>query len=238
MKITKSISPTQILRLDNISNQTSFFVVSSNVATVTPAHVSDLARIQVGRLIINLTSGAIMGVVSAVGGSTYTIQYVPAGITTGYAVLALAFDTNGLSFMGDITSGSATISNVVADFGDIATFIAYGGYCKIQGFYQYFGYSQGARMLSYDSGAGTITMDRVASFTGSDIYFSNNQALKEINQVSDNTGSGSTIPNAEIFPKGSRFFDELPSQGGRREFIVSATGYYVNSPTATLIELT
>jgi hypothetical protein len=238
MNMKKSISAAQVLLLDNINNQTSFFVVSSNVATVTPANAADLPRIQSGAMIVNMTSGVVMGLVTAVGATTYTISYVPAGITTGYAVLAAVFTTYGLSFMGDITVGSPTISNVVADFGDIAAFISFGGYCKIMGFYQYRGYSQGARMLSYNSGAGTITMDRNASESGTNMYFTNNQAIKEVNVTTNFSGSGSAIPNSEIFPKGSRYFDENPTTGGRREYITSLTGYYITVPAATFIELT
>ena len=236
MKISKNTTPVGFLAADNIAGSTSGVVVSGTTAVITPPDPSDLNRITVGGLVF--TGTQVLGVVTTIGGSTYSIEYVPNNVVSGSYVVSQAYSIHGLSFMGSCTSGSPTITGVVADFGDIASFITLGGFCKIQGFYQFRAYSQGARMLSYDSGAGTITMDRNALDSGTNIYFTNNQAIKEINQTSDGSGSGSTISNTEIMPKGSHYFDEVPTNGGRRDFIVTATGYFNSSPMYTSTELT
>lgn len=240
-----SLNPTNtnqggILLLDGITNSASSIVVAANIATVTPPTTDDLARAVIGNLAIDMATGDVLGVITAVGGSTYTISYVPDGVVTGSFTIGVWCPIMYFSFMGDITTGSPIISNVVLDFGTPSDLMStsFGcGFIKIPGFYQYRAYSQGARMLSYNSGAGTITMDRNASETATEYYFSSNGAVKVINQLSDGSGSGSTIPNAELFPKGSRFFTNIPN-GGRKEFMITSTGYYVNSPKAAMYDMT
>lgn len=251
--ISKDYNCGAMFALDNLLNSTSSVVVSQvlsagiqigNSAVVTPpGGAADCARACPGKFVFDKGTGTLMGVIDTVSTSTYTLKYVPDGIVNGNYVMEMWCQVNLLSFMGDITSGSPTIQNVVFDFGnftDLTNFVS--GFVKIPGFYGFRAYTQEARVLAYNAGAGTITMDRNASQSATGYYFSSNGAVKEINTFSDGSGSGSTIAASEIMPKGSYYIEDVPNataaSGGRRVYIITQTGYWTNSPTHTKTELT
>ncbi len=240
----KDYIPAGFLQLDGLTGSTSTFTVSSNVATVTPPTTADLGRVIIGRVAINISTGAFLGIVTAVGASTYTISYVPKSIVSGNYVIYIWCPAVNFSFMGTCTAGSPTITNVVIDFGNYSELVSYGGgFVKIPNFYGFRSYTQGAKILAYNSVAGTITMDRPAYASSTNYYFANNGAVKEINvlSINDNTYlSGSGLKDNEIFPKGSEFITDAPhvSSGGRQIFMITQTGYYNSPPQATWIELT
>jgi hypothetical protein len=223
-----------ILRLDGLNDLSSTVSITSNTATVTPPTAGDLISAFTNQLVIDLTTGNVMGLLTSIGGSTYTISYVPNGIVSGSYVLGIWFPIYTFSFMGDIVSGSNLIHNVVIDFGNAPEFIGVGGFVKIPGFYGYRALTQEARILSF--AGGVITMDRNANETANGYYFSSNGAVKNIIVRSDGSGSGSTVGLAEILPKGSYFTDDVPGTG-RRVYIVKTTGYFSNVPTAVLTQL-
>jgi hypothetical protein len=226
-----------ILSLDNLVNATSTYTITSNTATVTPPAARDLTSAIVGNLVINLSTGQIMGIITSIGASTYAISYVPVGITSGTGVLGQYHPVYNVSLMGTITAGSSSITNVVVDFGSISDVMSNGGFVKFPGFYGFRAYSQQARILAYNATTQVITMDRPASESASNYYFASNGAIKQIKTNSDSSGSGSAISASEIFPKGSEFLDDVPNSG-KRKFIVTVTGYYTNVPQATLVEIT
>jgi hypothetical protein len=231
-----------LLYLDGLTRATSSVSVTSNVMTVTPPTAGDLNRAILQRLAIDTVTGNILGIITSVntGAGTYTISYVPNGIASSSAyVIAIWCPVPYFSFMGDIVAGSNVIHNVVIDFGNFTDLVTYGGgFVKIPGFYGYRAYAQEAVITAYDSGSATFTMDRNAGAgeTATGYYFSSNAALKNISTNSDGSGSGSTIPVAEILPKGSYFTDDVPGTG-RRVYIVKTTGYFSNSPVAVLTQL-
>ncbi len=229
------------LQLDGLANSTSTFTVSANLATVTPPSTDDLSRAIVGRLAFNITTGQLLGIITSVGGSTYNIGYVPDGVVSGSGVIYIWCPAYNFSFMGTTVSGSATITGVVIDFGSYSNLVSHGGgFVKIPSFYGLRSYTQGAKILSYNSGTGVIVMDRPAKQSATNYYFASNAVVKEINVLGINdsgTFPGSSLSNTEIFPKGSRFINDIPPNG-RQEFIITDTGYYNSTPLATTVELT
>lgn len=230
-------NPVNIIWADGLNFSLSTVSISANVATVTPPTTADLNRVTIGGLIYNGTTGYVLGVVSAIGATTYTVSYVPNGISSGNYLLGQIYTLYGLTFMGSITNGSDQITNVVQDFGSIQGVINAGGFVSIQGFYGFRSYGQEARMLSYNSSTGVITMDRPASETASNIYFANNFTQKFIQQMGDGSGSGSEIYSNEIFPKGSEWADNNPINGGMRRFIINTTGYFAQAPNAVWVQI-
>ncbi len=230
------------LDLDAQNALPSTFTVSSNVATVTPPSAADLSRAIIGRIAIDNLTGILLGVITAVGASTYTISYVPNGVATSSSyVISIWCPMSNFSFMGSTTAGSATITNVVLDFGNFTDLTNYsGGYVKLPGFYGMRTYTQQARVLSYNSGTATIVMDKAATFTATNYYFSSNSAIKDIMVLSrndSNYGAANGISNTEIMPKGSEWTTDIPGSG-RKRYMISLTGYYNATPQATWIELT
>lgn len=234
-----SLQPTDfnsaaLFAVDNQSQSTSTFAVAYNIAVVTPPNSNDLKTVVPGRLVVDILTNTVLGIVDSVGVSTYTVKYVPDGITTSSAyVIGIWAPVVNFSFLGTIDHTSNVITDVDVDFGDLAELITYGsGYLKIPGFYGYRAYTQECRVVSYDVGAKTITMDRKPLHDATAYYFANNASVKNISTNSDGSGSGSTIKNDEIFPKGSYFYDNIPNTG-RRVYVITGTGYFVNAPTHT-----
>ena len=235
--------PSGFLNIDNLAGTASTVVVSANVMTVTPpGGATDVARVILQRLAMDQTSGNLLGVVTAVGSTTYTISYVPDGIVSGSYAISLFCPAQNYSFMGTCTAGSPTITNVTVDFGALTDLQTYGGgFVKIPNFYGFRSYSQGAKILSLIGT--TITMDRPAYANCTNCYFASNSTIKEIKVLSINNSSyfsGSGLSSTEIFPKGARYYTDTPFSGanGRQEFIVTQTGFYNSSPQATWCELT
>lgn len=231
----KSPDPMLRMRIDLTGTANGATIaVSGTIATVTPHATADLARVHIGQMVIYNYQN-VLGFVTAVGGSTFTVSYVPVGISSTTAEITIPYNLFNLSFMGDITAGSNIISNVVADFGAIASFISFSGAVKMIGFYGPSGFTQEGLMVSYDSSAHTITMDRNAIVTGTvtNIWFCNGNMKKILNQLG-------TIPlgNAVIVPRGSYLTNNLPAGGGEGISICTKTGYLGNIPKATYYEQT
>lgn len=230
-----------LLYLDGINRTPSTFTLSGTVATVTPPGTGDLQRAIIGRLALDTGTGKLLGIITAVGASTYTISYVPNNIISGSYVIAIWCPIQSFSFMGTCTAGSNSITNVILDFGNFTDLLNYGGgFVKIPGFYGYRYYSQEAVIVAYNPATATFTMDRPATFSATNYYFSSNLAIKDIKVVSrndSNYGSGNGISNTEIMPKGSIWTTDIPNQG-RQKYMITETGYYNSIPQATWTELT
>jgi hypothetical protein len=227
--------PASTLQLDAGNFEASSYTIAANVATVTPPVGMNLNRVLVGTLAV-YANGAVFGIVTAVGGTTYTVSLIPDGVVSGSGIIQQWHQVYFLSFMGSTVSGSNQISGVVVDFGNITNIISLGGYVKFPGFFGYRQYTQEARMLSYDAAGGTITMDRPCSFTANNVYFTNSGAIKNMVQNTDGV-TWPTFPGAEIFPKGCQWSDNYGSVM-RRRYMITKTGYYISSPQATWTEIT
>lgn len=73
------------------------------------------STIQLNDILIDYVSGNVLGRISNISGSTVTISEIPMNITAGtYTPLAVYLITFDYPFVGDITSGSANITNCTA----------------------------------------------------------------------------------------------------------------------------
>jgi hypothetical protein len=208
-----------------IGNSTSTVTVAANVATVTPA--GGLSGLAVGDHIV--LGQQMIGTISSIGGSTFNVQYVNPNIVNGTYNVYVLGNLNVFTFMGDCTSGSATINNVVVDKGQIID----GAFLQIPGFYN--GFYQQARILSHAtiSGVTSITMDRNCSQTGTSVYFNQCSIEKTVQQLNP----GRAISSSEIFGEGSMLLTNFPTDGGWIKKITTTTGYYSGSPQATWVKI-
>ncbi len=200
---------------------------------------SMLARLSVNDTILGIGS---LSLVTSVGTSSFSLGYIMNGATTGIYNLSIAKTVYAIGFIGSTVAGSNLITSCSIDKGSFANLINRGGYLAIPGFYQFRENSLGAKALNWD-GISTLTMDRPASETLTNFYFSNNLSQKTIVVQNDYVGAGNPISNNEIFPKGGKYTDFAnyfapSSNGGRNERTITQTGFYNQAPFAVYTDTT
>jgi hypothetical protein len=135
-------------------------------------------------LLGNGVGSKMLGIVTTVTTASIQVQYVPQAITTGSIYVYNWLALHNISFTGDLTNGSNIITNVSVIDGTMSDFVAtglWGGLLQSRTFTPSsdawnFGM---CRLMSYNSGANTITVDRQAGVTKSKLLFTNTDATIE-----------------------------------------------------------
>jgi hypothetical protein len=168
-------------------------------ATVTcPA--DELNRISMGDVVVGSTTGAfrsfaVMGIVSAIGASDFTIKYIPASVTSGLNYyLYIWLPLYNISFTGDATNGTSQITNVSLLSGDLNQFIAKGGLLSTTSVKTNDAtHSNLIRLRSYNAGTNTLTFDKIATASAVKNLFTNGNAAPDplTPTIAADTGAGS-----------------------------------------------
>ncbi len=178
-------------------------------ATVTCSS-DELNRISIGDVIVGSPTGAypilvVMGIVSAIGTSDFTIKYVPASVTNGsFYYIFIWLPLYNISFTGDTTNGSNQITNVSLLSGDLNLFIARGGLLsttsvKVTDSW----HSNLIRLRSYNAGTNTLTFDKTATASAVKNLFTNGNAAPDPLTPSIAAGPGAGSGAAVAIVKGN-----------------------------------
>jgi len=170
----------------------------------------ELNRIVVGDVIVGTTSGddrslIVMGIVSATGTGNFTINYVPAAVTSGTSYwLYVWLPLYNISFTGDTTSGSNQITNVSLIAGDLPTFISRGGLLSTAAVkYSDSWHLNLIRLLSYNATTGVITFDKTSSSSAKKNLFTNTDAVPDAMTPSISAGPGAGTSPVVVITKGN-----------------------------------
>ena len=150
-------------------------------ATVTCSG-DELDRVFVGDVIAGDTTAdnqnlQVIGIVSAVGSGSFTINYIPAWVVTGNYYLYIWLPLYNVAFIGDTTYGSNQITNVGVVVGDLPTVLSKGGLLSTTSVQVSDAWQSGLiRLLGYDATSGTLTFDKTAIATATSNLFTNTNA--------------------------------------------------------------
>jgi hypothetical protein len=149
----------------------------------------ELVRVKIGDSIVGFQTPQqayqykIVGVVTATDpvNKTFTISYVSDWIVSGQNYyLFVWLPLHNISFTGDVTKDSNVISNVVSVAGYLPYFVLYGGMIKTNSLtVTDWWHSKSVRILSYDPGARTITMDKTSTVTVPGVSIVNTDATSK-----------------------------------------------------------
>ena len=130
---------------------------------------------QVNDIVINDVNGQMLGRISAISGNTITISEIPINITAGtYSIDLVYYLTAANPIVGDVTNGSASITNVCPLFS---------GYINSLGAgfrFDHPAFTNGTYIVSYDSSTRVITMSAASGITAARQNFVNGNPSIEI----------------------------------------------------------
>lgn len=195
------------------------------VINVTAAHIN---KFSINRPVICHSSGYLMGICTNVNTSTNDIivSYIPPAISNGTFYIGCVHAKRfKAAFIGDFTASSPVITNVVPDdWGDAGTIA--GAIVEVPQIinFAFIGkYQNLARVLSYDSGARTITLDVPANVSMTGRYFTTGNIVKNLISYND-APIQAAFANTIILPFGSKVLM------GQSQYLVTKTGF-VNAAT-------
>ena len=137
----------------------SLVVNTTNQTATFTAHYSYQNFAAVGDYVFDKVSGNLLGKISSVNYSTgdIALKYVPIGVTSGTIIPVVSyFDYATDYYIGDVTNGNATISNIV--WGGVLVKPYVGQRIKIGGVNLYI-------ITNVDTVANTITINQPATYT-------------------------------------------------------------------------
>jgi hypothetical protein len=126
---------------------------------------------QVNDIIVDYVTGNVLGRISAINTSTITLSEIPINIISGgyYDNLNLVYYlTTANPIVGDITSGSASITNVSPLFE-----VGYINSLTAGSRFDHYAFANGTYIVSYDAVTGVLTMSSPANKTASRQNFIN-----------------------------------------------------------------
>jgi hypothetical protein len=224
--------------LDLLSNATTLNIVAANGtrSAVVAFRPGEAGRVRVGDIICpnpgdNIQLGVI-GTVTAVTGSNFTIQYIPDWVQSGQSLhISVFLPLYNMTFLGDITAGSNKITNVRTDFGTLDNFIATGGLMLCNKFINTqcnpAWRNSMFRILAYDASSRTITVDQPATATVKGAYFANGNSVKDLHV--ENYGEGFSFLNnyggTEILQEGGHIYS-ADATGRTISYLVTKSGFY------------
>lgn len=166
----------------------------------------ELNRVFVGDVIVansgtNVQSANVLGIVSAVGGGTFTVQYISQWPTSGNNYyLWVWLPLRNISFQGSTASAANTITSTFLWDGDINFFISQGGLLQTSGYPATDAWnSKLVRLVSYNSGTGIITTDKNCTANQTINLFTNTDAVADPGSPFIAAGAGAgTSPTVAI----------------------------------------
>jgi len=233
-----SARPAAAYPVDLFSNATTLNIVAAKGtrSAVIAFRQGEAGRVRVGDVICanpndNIQQGVI-GTVTAVTGTSYTIEFIPDWVTSGQSLhLSVFLPMYNMTFLGDITAGSNKITNVVADFGKLDNFISSGGLMLCNKFVntQCNPSWRGGmfRILAYDPASKTITVDQQATATVKGAYFANGNSIKDLH-VENYGGEFSFLDKygtSELVQEGGHIYT-ADATGRTVSYLVTKSGFY------------
>lgn len=191
------------------------------IVNVTAAHIN---KFEVGRIAICDSHNYLMGIVTNVntGTNVVTISYVPPAIEDGDYYIGCVYPKKFYgSFIGDFTAASVTVNNVVFDNWGTDTSLVVGTVVEVPQItnFAFVGkYQNVVRILAYNAGLKTITLDSPANITQEGAYCGYGTTKKILRSLSGGI-TPSSFPASTILPAGSEgiFYDQ--------RYLVTKTGF-------------
>jgi hypothetical protein len=200
-------------------------------ATITDAEASWIA---VNSVVAFLNSSTLKtfgyGIVTALtdtgsDSNSMTISYIPTSVVDGVNYdLCVYRELQFFTFMGDITSGSNQITNVVIDMGSPTDFVGGNNVFMQDVTSATFGDRTTFLLTNWDSVTKTLTANKNFNVTKTGVYFSNNGYVKNISSMNTATNIFSNVYfKSAVLQKGGLITDSVG--GEPLTYVVTKTGY-------------
>ncbi|MHA4809741.1 glycosyl hydrolase family 28-related protein [Flavitalea flava] len=195
------------------------------VVTVGAIHIN---KFQLGNIVVEKDNG-IVGIVGTINFTTnqITINYIPPGIVSGNSyVLACVYPKAYFgAFLGDITANSTSITNVVFDKYGVDTTRIVGTLIEFPFIvnFAFTGYYQNiAKIIAYNSGTRTITLDQAPNLSQKGAYLSLGEVKKTL-KGSPGASVNAFPSNTLLTIRSEIFVSEIP--GIEKRYLVTREGF-------------
>jgi len=202
-------------------------------SAIVPLKPEQSRRLRKGDAICNSAgenTQAILGVVTSISPNSFTLSYIPSQIKGDQQFfLSVFLPLYTMTFLGDVTAGSNIISNVKVDFGDAGKFISHGGLMSCNRFINTESNQAWRRSLfrivAYDAGARTITVDQRSTRTAKGVYFSNTNAVKDLHMEPYGEGLSGLTGRADVLLQEGGHIFSRDSTGSQISYRVTRSGF-------------
>jgi hypothetical protein len=181
---------------------------------------------QVNDIVVDPTTGNVLGRISVISTTTITITEIPVNIVAGtYTLELIYYLTANNPIIGDISNGSASITNVSQMFGGYINSLAAGFR------FDHPAFPKGTYIVSYNSSTHTLTMSSGSNKTATRQNFINGNPEVEIRSVNPPNSSYITT-FATPLPSGTRWLEMVTALSSSKSSVTTwifNKGGYLNA---------